>query len=183
MDSESIRNQVRNLRQFKFSDSDRSYIRNHAGGTSKFFSSIIREKFLEIKEFNKTAEHVGDTDSANEWAYEVSRNRNRVFLNIARTWTEQSLSESTENPVGEIEPRWHKKYLDDDLNRAVLKVNSHQLDRFGTTINRNPRYNQLVPNLALLSANHHADIGADIAINTLQHHPSMIRDANILHNP
>jgi len=46
MDSESVRNQVRNLRNFKLSDSDRSYIRNHAGGTSKFYCGIIKENDL-----------------------------------------------------------------------------------------------------------------------------------------
>jgi len=44
-----------------------------------------------------------------------------------------------------------------------MKINSHQLDESGTSINATPRYQKLIPNLAVLNANHHADKSADFA--------------------
>jgi len=185
MDSEAVRNQVQNLRKFSDSGSDRNYIRNLAGGTSKFYSGIIKNKFDSMIEAETLSSHQDLEDTATSWVYTTFRNRNKTFLNIARTWLEENLTE-TQQPELNYKtscPKWHAKYFDEHPDRAILKVNSHQLDAFGTTIKRNPRYAQLTPNLALLSANHHADIGADIAIKTLQQHPSMIVRAKTWDNP
>jgi len=184
MDSECVRNQVQNLRTFKSSDCDRNFIRNLAGGTSKCFSGIIKEKFFKIRENDSLDEHPEDENTASEWVNKTFRNRNQTFLNIAKTWTESSAIDTNDNDDTEIQgSKWYNKYFDSNPDRAILKVNSHQLDKFGTTIKRNPRYKCLVPNLALLSANHHADVGADIALRKLQHHTSMIKRASVLNNP
>ena len=62
-------------------------------------------------------------------------------------------------------PLWNKEYSDSNTHRCIIKVDSHQLNREGTQIkNYKPRHNQLVPNLALLSANYFADATASTAI-------------------
>jgi len=183
MDSECVRNQVQHLRKFKSSDCDRNFIRNLAGGTSKFFSGIIKEKFLNIKESELMDKHPKNESAASVWMNGIFRSRNKIFLEVAKTWIDngeinRNNDEDTENQGS----KWHKKYFDDNLDRAILKVNSHQLDKFGTTIKQPPRYERLTPNLALLSANHHADVGADIALNKLQQNASMIKRASVLNN-
>jgi len=50
--------------------------------------------------------------------------------------------------------------------KSVIKVDSHQLCPFGKNIKNegSRRYDRLIPNMALLSANHWADHAASCAI-------------------
>jgi len=84
------------------------------------------------------------------------KDRNEIFIQIAKIWTPNKNQDPTTN-------LWRGDYLDKDPMRCIFKVNSHQLlDDGGTRISQNKRYPILSPNLSLLNANHIADKVADI---------------------
>jgi len=161
-DSIAIRSQVMNVRDDDSRENDRDNVRNKAGGISKFLVGIIKKHMDELKQERKW---ISSTNSIREIWYRKLINRNEEFLQMAKEWTTDTELTCTEKePEHDIIRKWKSSYCDKHTTRAVLKVDSHQLDKYGQTIKKSPRYASLVPNLALLSANHHADAGAEIGL-------------------
>ena len=102
------------------------------------------------------------------------------FINLCHTWTgpqptANDLGESLEHPLtissSVDQPHgttpWPVAYWDNHALRPIIKVDSHQLNHDGSVIVSCQRYPVLVPNLALLNANHWADRVADLPISHL----------------
>jgi len=158
-DSNAVRNHIINLRECQNMEIDRNYIRTFAGGISKYLCSILNSTTCpsNSKESNSQQTHM--TTPAWTWFKKVMLVRKNIFLGIASSWVQQhDLDDTLEN---NSEMSWKREYFDDHPHHSILKVNSHQLNDSGTARKQNPRYKQLCPNLALLSANHHADRAAD----------------------
>jgi len=62
--------------------------------------------------------------------------------------------------------------------RSIWKIDSHQLNSEGTQINGSRRYANLIPNLGILSTNHHADVSAEYVSNFNQ----QIRNIKVAHS-
>jgi len=170
MDSEAVRQQVRNIRDNCSEEIDRVYIREHAGGISKFFASILKESFCKMKEQKKLTDN-------KQWLVNTFQQRNETFLALAEQWITPK-SSLEEDKLG-----WGEDYFDGNVNRAVLKINSHQLETCGTRIKTPSRYETLIPNLATLNANHYADVCADLAFRHVQSSNEMVKSASKLHLP
>ena len=151
-DSKAIREQVLKMRKLDSETPDRHYLRSIAGGIGKFVSGIMKTLLFN----SKNLENTFPKSKAMEIIYKILQDRNKSFLDIARTWTSNCKKEKDQELTD-----WEFQYYDDHVSKPLLKVNSHQLDTAGKTIKSPPRYKKLIPNLALLSANHHADICAD----------------------
>jgi len=151
-DSKAIREQALKIRDLKDDRTDRYYIRSVAGGVGKFVSGIMKYLLFQSNKPNNTYPNF----KAMEIIRSELQHRNSSFLDIAEGWAADAVREK------DIEiNHWEKQYFDNDLLKPILKVNSHQLDPTGAHIKSPPRYKKLIPNLALLSANHHADVCAD----------------------
>jgi len=155
-DSKAIREQFLKLRNLSSDHTDRNYIRNIAGGIGKFVSGVMKDSLFQSKASNR---HFQESDAMKIIIGNLDK-RNSSFLSIAQTWTISSSPQDQEEVHG-----WDKNYFDEDVSFPVLKVNSHQLDHTGTKIKNPPRYRKLIPNLAMLSANHHADVCAEYGRN------------------
>ena len=161
-DSVAIRDQILNIRDGWSQEIDRDYVRKKAGGISKYIVGIIKTHMDKLTHENKRPTNI--TNAQESWICTL-RQRNSEFLRLAKQWIMHEDEDQPNNvPQPESVRSWKSSYYDDHPTRPILKVDSHQLERHGRTIKRNPRYDSLVPNLALLSANHHADIGAEIGI-------------------
>jgi len=156
-DSEPIRNITLGLRAENIPTVNRKLIRTSMGGASKFWSSIIFDKINAAK-----------TPLTNTGYEEVAKNliqRNKEFLETAESWTaSKPVDDEKESRYG----RWSKEYLDSCEFRPILKVNSHQLNEQGNKIKISARYPKLIPNVSILSMNHHADKGAEAGMNSLK---------------
>ena len=131
--------------------SDRSYIRKTSGGVSKFIFDLFQTKFCNIN-LEESTEPIPTTLQSS------FQDAMKLFCEIAKTWTDNKEEfEEVRNNV------WEKEYWDFHKDRSIWKVNSHQLDETGSNIRHQPRYPKLIPNLCILSTNHHADICADFA--------------------
>ena len=170
MDSEAVRNQIRNLRNSCNDELDRTYVREHAGGVSKFFAGILRNSFNEMAEQQDFTEN-------KKWLINTMKGRNERFLKITEQWV------TWEDCLETKQISWKQDYFDSHAIRAVLKVNSHQLNKCGTRIKIPSRYDALTPNLAFLNANHYADICADFAFHLVQGNSGMIHNACIMPLP
>jgi len=156
-DSKAIREQLLNIRDNTDHEIDRNFVRKVAGGISKYLVGIVREHMrikINNKSLNSENRHQGATILEGKF-----QNRNESFLKVAKSWILANVNSNEEECENK---NWDAKYYDDHHLRPILKVDSHQLEKFGRTIKRSPRYNSLIPNLALLNANHHADVGAEI---------------------
>ena len=154
-DSKAIRQQVLNIRNLRSVVNDRHYIRSIAGGVGKYMSGLLR--YL-LHGANPSAEHKTLIFSpAMKKINEALLERNKLFLNIAKSWISPVPRDNEGKLVG-----WEEQYFDDNVRNPLLKINSHQLDKTGTRIKETARYKNLIPNLAVLSANHHADVCADL---------------------
>jgi len=151
-DSKAIREQMLKIRELESDDPDRYYIRSVAGGVGKFVSGIMKNLSFHS---NTNTNMLGES-KAMKVIRETLQARNSIFLDIAKGWTTADANDKENGLVG-----WEEQYFDKDELKPVLKVNSHQLDQSGTHIKTPPRYKTLIPNLAMLSANHHADVCAD----------------------
>ena len=140
---------------------DRNYIRNIAGGVSKFIFDLFQTKFCNIK-------LDGGTDPIPSNLHNSLQDAMRLTCNIAIKWTEKD-----DNLEGVKHNNWEKEYWDFHKDRSIWKVNSHQLNETGTKIKHPSRYPNLIPNLCILSTNHHADVCADFA-KTFQSIPTNI---------
>ena len=171
MDSEAVRNHVRNMRDCCNDEVDRSYVREHAGGISKFFASILRKSFRKMVQRNNITEPT-------QWIRNIMQTRNEMFLKLTEQWIACESNSETTNLT------WRRDYFDNNTARAVLKINSHQLSKCGTRIQKPSRYESLTPNLAFLNANHHADFCADLAFQHVQgSNNEMIKDARTMQLP
>jgi len=167
-DSEAVRDQVIHARESPEGEINRSFIRSNIGGIGKCImgtlASLIHQHAIQTK--------LEDAIKQNPLVKNVVNmltERNRKFLEIARTWIQKpskSTSMDTEgNEHNGISPQptnWRKEYFDANISRSILKINSHQLDETGLKILKKPRYPTLTPNLCLLNANHIADAIADL---------------------
>jgi len=151
-DSKAIREQMLKIRELESDDPDRYYIRSVAGGVGKFVSGIMKNLLFH----SDTNTNMLGESKAMKVIRETLQARNSIFLDIAKGWTTADANDKENGLVG-----WEEQYFDKDELKPVLKVNSHQLDQSGTHIKTPPRYKTLIPNLAMLSANHHADVCAD----------------------
>jgi len=129
---------------------DRNYIRSIAGGVSKFILHLFQHKFSNS---NSSQEYdvpylISDT---------LTSAINRTCT-IAKTWLQHSEAKEEDTK----EQLWENEYWDHHILRTIWKVNSHQLNDLGNAIKLPSRYPNLIPNLSILSCNHHADISADI---------------------
>jgi len=161
LDSEAVRDQLLNIRNEEEPEIDRKYIRSIAGGISKFFCGILTKKLWVDNLETRTGKN--EISNATQWLHNVFKERNERFIRIAESWIGGQDDNSHSSIEGEI-CTWSRKYFDNHSTRTILKVNSHQLDCTGTKMRPKPRYPTLIPNIALLNANHHADVGADIAL-------------------
>jgi len=155
MDSNAVRQRVLELRSPN-SESQRYNIRKIYGGLGKYLISraklsINKWKNLNEEHYNQPAWTPSDFDTGlNNTIYKTLYKRNKEFTNLINSWQD-------EEP-----PTWKESYKDTNNIRTIIKVDSHQLNESGTSINSlKPRYKRLVPNLALLSANFWADDGAN----------------------
>ena len=169
-DSESIRNLYLDIRNLDNSSINRHLIRTLLGGISKNISSnifrILHGVNSKVKESNIRNERFAkDTIS-------TFQKRNEKFFPLAETWTE---TEPTLEPNCNKYGRWRKDYFDKHEQRAVLKINSHQLNEAGTKIKSNPRYPKLIPNVSLLNMNHHADVSVELANSFFNQQNSIVR--------
>ena len=163
-DSLAIREQMIHIRDSEQSEADRHYIRRTAGGISKYLMGIVKYQMQRMHQ------HTGSTSnltSSKAKMIKIFQERSTTFLQMARTWISETDENNEEDPQ-QSHHIWKKKYFDEHPTRAILKVDSHQLDTYGRNIKSKPRYRTLSPNLALLNANHHADVGAEMGIK-LQH--------------
>jgi len=161
-DSAAVRNQLLHTREHASNDTDRLYIRSTSGGISKFLMGIVKTNLHKLETL-KTP----DTGlTPRERMIAKFTVRTRQFLDIAQSWICESLppdSDTTETPAS-TEPGWNAKSFDKHDFRPILKVNSHQLDKYGQKIAKPSRYLSLTPNLAVLNANHHADKCAEFGL-------------------
>jgi len=130
---------------------DRNYIRNIAGGVSKFIFDLFQTKFCNTN----LDEGTGSIPSI---LHNSLQDAMRLTCNIAKKWTEKD-----DELEGVQYNNWEKEYWDFNKDRSIWKVNSHQLNETGTNIKHPFRYPNLIPNLCILSTNHHADVCADFA--------------------
>jgi len=154
-DSKAIREQVLKIRELNIEENNREYIRSIAGGIGKFLCGLLRNLILarynlKYEAFNSPAMKI---------IHDELLKRNEEFINIAKTWT---IPNNCGHDDIEI-TGWEENYFDANTSHPILKVNSHQLDDSGACIKVPPRYKRLIPNLAMLSANHFADTCADHA--------------------
>ena len=163
-DSNAIRNHILAIRDGNFTGTDREYIRNSAGGISKYLCGILQSL---AQTDGKSVENIQTAISELSpwsWFKKVMALRKKQFLEVANSWvTHETVSDAMPG-VESVDESWEKKYFDSHQHNSILKVNSHQLNSTGTQIKNSPRYKKLIPNLALLSANHHADRAADLGI-------------------
>jgi len=77
----------------------------------------------------------------------------------------------------ELKNTWKREYTDSHPIRSLWKIDSHQLNEDGTKIKEvKKRYKSLTPNLALLNANHWADLGASEALKRIKGGNEVDRD-------
>ena len=148
-DSKSTRDLLLELRKNRNIETDRVYTRKIVGGVSKFIFSLFQNKFLN-SDINKLS------SSPTQIRKGLKESMNAMNA-IAKGWT-LPISTFCEEDEGST---WNPHYWDGHDARSIWKVDSHQLNDEGTQINITPRYKKLIPNMSILSTNHHADISAD----------------------
>jgi len=163
-DSNAIRNHIFTIRDGNFTGTDRDYIRNSAGGISKYLCGIIQSFVQTDEKLVKNMQPIDSELSPWCWFKRVMASRKKQFLEVAESWINEKTFTERTLEVKMVEDTWEEKYFDSHQHNSILKVNSHQLNSSGTHIKNSPRYKQLIPNLALLSANHHADRAAELGI-------------------
>jgi len=151
MDSTSVRKRALDFRD-NTHFSDRKRIRKVMNGLGKSITSRMEECF-------KRWERHRHKDKNDPFHSELHK-RLQSFCEISQTWT--TLVQTIQGSK-----TWNKKYWDKHDSRCIIKVDSHQLNDDGTAQNNQQRYTNIVPNLAITNANHHADRVATMAL-----HPS-----------
>ena len=132
---------------------NREYIRKIAGGVSKFIFNLFQDKFLD-----KSSESIIPIPDQIRLPLQTALQH---MCATASSWTDIKMKDIQDNRDKVSAKVWEREYWECHKHRSVWKINSHQLNDEGTAINSTPRYQNLVPNLCLLSCNHHADVSAD----------------------
>jgi len=149
MDSQAVRDIAQTIRDRKErSHLNRAYIRTIISGIGKSICGRMESSFLTL-------------DAAYQKMDLFRAAKIREFLQVSETWTGNS-DEDLKECGGQ--KMWSKSYWDNHTQIPFMKVDSHQLNLDGTAIKSNPRYVSMVPNLFLLSCNHHADKCAEIIL-------------------
>jgi len=152
-DSKSTRDILLRLRSCKTPiQTDRNYVRSIAGGVSKFIMDLFQQKFSKP---NPNSECNVPEEIREKLTSAVDR-----ICTIAKSWLQHNNQSSKEEAKEHL--MWENEYWDQHISRTIWKANSHQLNDRGDAIKHPPRYPNLVPNLCILSCNHHADISADV---------------------
>jgi len=168
MDSSVIRDTALKIRERKAQMAkDRMYIRKVASGVSKHLCKRMEESLCNT-DVNDTSSH----------PFASKQNQTVEFLTICEKWTQEVSKEKHEDKD------WSSNYWDNDDINTILKVDSHQLDKQGRKIKKNPRYSKLVPNLFLLNCNYYAGVVADLLhqnqfSNTQQSPAMMLPSSNL----
>ena len=157
MDSSVVRNRFLTLRS-KNEIRDRIKIRHILPGVGKGIMSRLMVSINEWKNWDNIEN--GFIKSHHEPYKNMCRemmNRHKEFIEL--------LHSSRQNDE-ELRKLWKEEYLDNHSFKSVIKVDSHQLCNLGKSIKSEGirRYERLVPNLALLNANHWADHAASCVI-------------------
>jgi len=158
-DSLAIREQMIHLRNPEHTGVDRHYIRKTAGGISKYLIGIVQGQ---MERMRNAQDSPTDATPSKAKMISIFRKRTATFLQVAKTWIDEMSDECANDD--KLKQTWKRDYYDEHDTRTILKVDSHQLDEYGRNIKSKPRYKTLTPNLSLLSANHHADKGAEMGI-------------------
>ena len=146
LDSVAIRNVAISIRsRDRKEGKNRVYIRKLVSGVSKHLGGRLENSLTGQDHLNS-----GNQEELDK----LQRS-----LDIIETWIGSTNSEETESMN---QKRWRRKYFDRHNISPMLKVDSHQLNKEGTKIKSEPRYDKTVPNLFLLSCNHFADVAAEI---------------------
>ena len=165
-DSEAVREQVLEARNSKEMIIDRKLVRSTIGGIGKSImgtlASLISRNHIQSSTESACAANPLLMETIN-----TLKARTQEFLKEAESWTinfkEPDQVEADQSEVlQKATTEWRIDYYDNDDSRAVIKVNSHQLDDDGLAIKYNKRYPNLIPNLSMLNANHIADVVAEI---------------------
>ena len=165
-DSKSTRDLLLGLRNTGILETDRQYTRKIVGGTSKFLFSLFQHKFLNLGTSCSLS-----SPSIIRGCFKESM---ELLNGIAQSWT-------MKNPTNENDNRefiWNPDYWDNHNMRSIWKIDSHQLNSDGTQINGTRRYANLIPNLGILSTNHHADVSAEYVSNFNQ----QLRNIKVAHS-
>jgi len=127
---------------------DRRYIRKMVSGASKYICGRMDSKLHE------------DEEIVQNKRFQNQSNRLKQWLDICEDWT--NATDFKEEQEDKNDKKWAKSYFDRHDVNPIFKIDSHQLCDNGHKIKTKARYNNLVPNLFLLSCNHLADKGASI---------------------
>jgi len=153
MDSKSIREMALAIRDRDDKEIiSRAYIRKTISGVGKCIGSKMERAFVRME--NKGISDKEDADKLEK------------FVEVSHNWTDTNLEQQSNNGIS-VTTSWSKRYWDNNNLVPILKVDSHQLHVDGTKIKSRPRYPSLVPNLFLLSCNHHADMCADLIAHSI----------------
>jgi len=148
-DSKAIRKQVLKIRHLENLVNDRNYVRTIAGGVGKFMCGFLRNL---LHQGYSSSSSTTMASPALRKISDILISRNKKFLEIAKSWIAPLPFDDEGNLIG-----WEQEYFDEHISNPILKVNSHQLNNSGTHQKIPSRYKTLIPNLAVLNANHHAD--------------------------
>ena len=129
---------------------DRDYIRSLTGGVSKFIFGLFQEKLKNLQE------NLANVPSP---IFDSLFQSTQDICSLANSWHSP---EENKDPSNDDECIWESSYFEKHSYRPIWKVNSHQLNEDGTGINNKRRYRKLIPNLSILSTNHHADFSTDV---------------------
>ena len=152
MDSESVRSRFLELRQ-KDKMRDRVKIRCTYPGIGKGIMSRLHGHVRKWKSTEDIIELI-PKNAPNKYKRFCMdlKDRHNNFVHLMNKNTE--IDEEVKN-------LWKSSSRDNHTFKSVWKVDSHQLNEKGDGIKKtSPRHPTLVPNLALLNANHWADTGA-----------------------
>ena len=155
-DSKAIRETILKVRDLGTVDNDRAYIRSIAGGTGKFICGLMRHLTFKSKSVSNS-KGTSPLSSALHILCDRLESRNKEFIAEAKSWVAISAVDENNMEVS----GWSPEYMDENVRKPIIKVNSHQLNESGTGIKVSPRYKKLIPNLSVLSANNFADLCAD----------------------
>ena len=150
MDSTSVRRTIMSLRDnLQESKLDRNYIRKTISGIGKNICNRA-ELNLKILLYRHNNSVMGNS---------LAEKHILSFLHISKQWIESTVDTKNDKIT---KKEWCKEYWDDHPIIPILKIDSHQLNSEGDTIRQPRRYQNLVPNLFLLSCNHFADKAAEM---------------------
>ena len=158
MDAKSVRSKMLELRD-SVPTSDRFLLRKMYSGLGRTLMSRAK---LHIDIWK-------DTQRTNACNYKAIHTKKLTHRNLAFIEYIKQCRKSGKHS------KWKKEYTDTHPIRCILKIDSHQLNEQGNNkAQKNSRYETLIPNLALLNANHWADKTATLGIELCKKNPKTI---------